>query len=129
MAEQADLQPPAGTPANIAPYVQVLGVDGAVEFLLAFGGAELYLSPRAKDRSRVVRLVGRAMAMELAAHADRLPARVPTAKPWIAARLKDRGLSIQDIARTLHASDVAVRGWVRNDRQRLDARQLPLFED
>ena len=120
---------PAGTPANIAPYVQVLGVDGAVEFLLAFGGAELYLSPRAKDRSRVVKLMGRAKALELAGHADRLPARVPTAKPWLAARLKDRGLSIQDIARTLHASDVSVRGWMRGHRERAEARQLPLFDD
>ena len=29
--------------AQVAPFVDALGMDGAVTFLLAFGGAELYL--------------------------------------------------------------------------------------
>lgn len=32
-------------PAHLEPYVRVLGTDLAIEFLLSFGGAELYLSP------------------------------------------------------------------------------------
>ena len=46
-------------PAQVAPYVEVLGVDGAIEFLLAFGGSEIYLTTDPKSRSRVVEVLGR----------------------------------------------------------------------
>ncbi|NCM96130.1 MAG: helix-turn-helix domain-containing protein [Rhodobacterales bacterium] len=116
-------------PAHVAPYVDVLGVDGAVEFLLAFGGAELYLATSPKGRSRLAQLVGVEKAAELAHAAEHLPRRVPTAKPWIAQVFKSRGLSVAEIARRLHVSDVSVRAWLKKTESVpvADPRQMRLF--
>lgn len=100
-------------PAHIARYVEILGEEMAVEFLLAFGGADLYLAPNPKGRSELAKVVGMKHAAELAAQADRLPRRVPTGKIWIAAVLRSKGLSVADIARRLHSSDVSVRAWLK----------------
>lgn len=99
-------------PAHVAPFVQVLGHDGAVEFLLEFGGAELYLSRSPSGRSRLARKFGKRKAAEIAAAAEMLPARIPTAKPFIACVLRARGLSVAEIARRLHTSDVQVRRYL-----------------
>lgn len=116
-------------PAHVYPYVEVLGIDGAIEFLMTFGGAELYMAAAPKGRSRLAKLVGIEKARELAAAADHLPRRVPTAKPWIAADLKWQGLSVAEIARRLHTSDVTVRSYLKKQdaSPRCDPRQLPLF--
>jgi hypothetical protein len=116
-----DLPPP---PAHVEPFVQVLGAEGAFDFLMRFGGAELYLSPTPKGRSEVELLVGADKVAELAALG--LPRRVPTAKPWLAAVMKSRGLSHAEIARRLHTSDVAVRGWL-TAKPATDSRQASLF--
>jgi hypothetical protein len=104
---------PPRPPAHVAPYVEALGPEGAVTFLLEFGGAELSLPAVPKRRSPVARLLGIEAALRLSAVAHRLPRRVPTARPWIAAVLRARGEPVAEIARRLHASDVAVRGWIR----------------
>jgi len=100
-------------PAHLRPYVDVLGVDGAVDFLLEFGGAELYLSSTPKGRSRLAEFVGLEKAAKLAVASNRMPRRVPTGKQWVAAVMKSKGLSVAEIARKLHSSDVAVRGWLK----------------
>lgn len=117
-------------PAHVEPYVRILGVDGAVTFLLHFGGGELYLPRTAIEHSPVAELLGEEAARALGAAADRLPRRVPTAKPWLASVMKAQGLSATKIARRLHASDVAVRKWLKRDPatgRDQGARQLPLF--
>lgn len=108
MTEPSRIRPPA----QVQPYVKVLGVDGAIEFLLTFGGAELYMSSK-PARSRLVDLVGRDKAAQLAKASEALPRRVPLAKPYIAAVLRhEKGLSVADVARKLHTSDTAVRRWL-----------------
>lgn len=116
-------------PAQVQPYVEVLGVDGAVEFLLTFGGAELYVAANPKGRGKVERIFGMDKAAALAAMVERLPRRVPTAKPWIAQVLRTRGLPVAEIARRLHATDVSVRAWLRKADlgDAPDTRQLRLF--
>jgi DNA-binding transcriptional regulator YiaG len=104
------LPPP---PAHVAPYVSVLGTADAVTFFLTFGGAELYLAANPKGRSRLAALIGAERASALARISERLPARVPTAKPWIAAVWASEGLPKSEIARRLHVSDVTVRGWLK----------------
>lgn len=101
-------------PAQVAPFVSVLGVPGAMTFLLTFGGAELYLARTPTSRSRVAQLVGedRARALAELAETRGLPARIPTAKPWIARCLFSEGLAKAEIARKLHVSDVTVRKWL-----------------
>lgn len=98
-------------PAHVEPYVRVLGPERAVDFLLAFGGSEVCLPRRPGPRSAVARVVGTEAVARLAA-LD-LPARVPTAKPWIAAVLRAQGLPVAEIARRLHVSDVTVRRWTQ----------------
>ncbi|MFD1342903.1 helix-turn-helix domain-containing protein [Litorisediminicola beolgyonensis] len=99
-------------PANIAPFVDVLGVDATVGFLLEFGGAELYFPKAPKRRGRVARLVGIEKARQLAAMSERLPARIPLAKPWLAQVLRSQGLPKSEIARRLRVSDVTVRAYL-----------------
>jgi hypothetical protein len=111
-------------PAHVEPYVQVLGADLAFDFLMRFGGAELYLSPTPQGRSQVEAFIGSEKVAELAALG--LPRRVPTAKPWLAAVMKSQGLSGAEIARRLHVSDVTVRGWL-NPRPFGDPRQPSLL--
>lgn len=115
-------------PAHIQPYVEALGVDSTVEFLMAFGGAELSLRVNPRD-GRLVALLGREKAMELAAIAGHLPRRIPLAKPWLAQQLHEKGLSVAEIARKLHVSDVSVRSYLksRGPRKPPDPRQYSLL--
>ncbi|MDQ7070725.1 MAG: helix-turn-helix domain-containing protein [Rhodobacterales bacterium] len=99
-------------PAQIDVYVEILGVELTVEFILAFGGAELHLSRDPKGKSRLEALVGYERAKALGQVSDRLQRRVPLVKSWTANYLAWKGMSVAEIARTLHTSDVSVRGWL-----------------
>jgi len=102
-------------PAHVQPYVDALGAETAVVFLLEFGGAELSIPKDPKGASRVVDVLGMPAAKALSELAERtaLPRRVPTAKPWIACYMKTAGgLSHAEIARKLHTTDVTVRRWI-----------------
>lgn len=118
-------------PAHVDPYVTILGPLGAKEFLLRFGGSEIYLAANPKSRSMIVEEIG---ADKAAALADILGAggkvRVPTAKSWVAQCLKTEGLKTAEIARRLHMSDTVIRGWLKRSAQgsvEQDTRQLRLF--
>jgi hypothetical protein len=112
-------------PAHLEPYVRILGTEGAIAFLLRFGGAELYI-PRTGGGSDVLaEAVGIEAARALAQAADRLPRRVPTGKPWIARVRAAQGLPIAEIARMLHVTDVTVRRWLADGPP--DPRQMPLI--
>ena len=100
-------------PAHIEPYVGVLGVADTIRFLLTFGGAEIYLTSTPKGRSKLAKMFGLAKAAAVAKAAEHMPRRVPTAKPWIAQVWAAQGQSVADICRTLHVSDVTVRGWLK----------------
>lgn len=102
--------------AQIAPYHEVLGLDLAVRFLLAFGGAELSIAKHPTGRSALCDLIGADHERALAAIRDRLPRRVPLAKQWLAAVLDWQGHSVAEIARQLRVSDTAVRKWLRAAR-------------
>jgi hypothetical protein len=106
-------------PVQIAPFVQALGLDLAVRFLMEFGGAELNIGADPKGRSRAEALVGRDGILALAGQLS-LPRRVPLAKPFLAAYLHSRGESVAEIARTLRATDVTVRGWLVKEAARAE---------
>jgi transposase-like protein len=123
-------------PAHIEPYVRILGVESTIEFLLTFGGAEIYLTSSPKRRARLVDMIGAEKAAELAEAISRLKVRVPTAKPWIACCMKTEGLSIAEIARRLHTADNTIRRWLFTGGQdapaasgvgHIDPRQMNLF--
>ena len=111
--------------AQVEPFVTVLGEELAIKFLLKFGGAELYFSANPRSTSELARLVGREKAGALAVVSERLPSRIPTAKPWIAKVLAARGQSKASIARTLHVSDVTVRKWLKGREFRQPPRENP----
>lgn len=116
-------------PAHVEPYVRILGYEGAVAFVLEFGGAEIYLplTRTAAARSPVAQHLGVDAVVALATAG--LPRRVPTAKPWLARVFWSEELSIADIARKLHVTDVTVRKWLAEaaGSPRADDRQMPLF--
>lgn len=101
------------TPAQAAPYVEVLGIEGAIAFFLEFGGSEIYLSANPGAKSAVVRAIGRHKAVALYRQSDRLSRRVPLMKKWIAQVWFAKGLPKARIARKLHMSEKAVWQWLR----------------
>ncbi|OJF91716.1 hypothetical protein AX761_21945 [Rhizobium sp. 58] len=106
-------------PAQLQPYIDVLGEDLGIRFLLAFGGSYIYLSERPQARSEVVYLVGLENAVALARRIGSGSMRVHSGKPFIARYFKDKGRTVNSIARELHTTDVTVRGWLKppDDRQ------------
>lgn len=111
-------------PAHIVPYIETLGEDVGIQFLLEFGGSYQYLSERPQERSPIVQFVGLEQTRKLAVRLG-LPGslRIPLAKPFIARHLKAQGATVNDIARRLHVSDVTIRGWLKEG----DNRQLRLL--
>lgn len=99
--------------AQVAPFVEVLGAELAMQFLLTYGGAELYISDDPKGRSSHESLLGYDKAKALSSIAHRLPRRVPLAKRWLSQMLDWQGNSTAQIARTLRVSDVSVRRWLK----------------
>ncbi|MBN2631568.1 MAG: helix-turn-helix domain-containing protein [Rhodobacteraceae bacterium] len=117
-------------PAQLEPYVRVLGVDGAVQFIMGFGGAELVYSANPRN-SKLTEVIGVEAARALAEEDARrgLPRRVPLGKPWVAQVFRSKGLPVAEIARRMHASDVAVRRWLKQQptARVADPRQPSLF--
>ncbi len=116
-------------PAHLEPYVRILGTEGAIAFLMRFGGAELYIRRTGAAAPLLAETVGTEAAQRLAQAADRLPRRVPVGKPWIARVRAAQGWTVAEIARTLHVTDVTVRAWLRDGpaRRPPDPRQMPLL--
>ena len=100
--------------AQVAPYVEALGAELAVQFLLGYGGAELYLADDPKGRASHEVMLGYDRAKALAHHPKLgQPHRIPLAKRWLAAMLQWQGHSTASIARTLRVTDVPVRRWLK----------------
>ncbi len=53
-------------PTQVEIYVKTLGTDLTIEFLLKFGGAELYIPEAPQERSRLTVLIGIEKTKELA---------------------------------------------------------------
>lgn len=119
---------PLRPPAQIEPFVRVLGVDDTIRFIQEFGGVEIYIARNPTARSRIVKVLGRDKAEALArlAEAGEWPARIPLVKPWCAAVMKAKGLPVSDIARILRTTDVTVRKWLSPSPD-TDPRQPRLF--
>ena len=111
----------AAIPAQLAAFVDVLGEARAIDFLLEFGGATFYLASDPKGGSEIERrfgAAGRKLILALRERTDNSYMRIPTAKPWIAQRLRQGGAPISAIARRLHVTDATVRGWLPRDTER-----------
>lgn len=102
-------------------------MDDAVEFTLAFGGAELHVSKNPKRDSPIVKHFGMQKAQALAKVADRIPARIPIPKRWLAQHFASKGLTQAQIARKLHTTDVTV-GRYLGTRKQPDPRQTSFLD-
>ncbi len=103
--------------AQVAPFVECLGPEMTVTFLLAYGGGEVYFARDPRGRSAVEALVGADAVRAMSAHhriGERV--RVPLAKGWLAAMLDWQGYSVAQIARTLRVTDNTVPAKLK-DRQ------------
>lgn len=99
--------------AQVEPYVDALGLEGAVKFLLGFGGTEVYLSTNPQERSQIVQALGMEAAIALGKRLGSGPCRVHTAKPFLAAYFRyKKEYTVVQIARELHVTDVTVRNWL-----------------
>ncbi|QFQ87161.1 hypothetical protein F8A10_06810 [Paracoccus kondratievae] len=66
----------AAVTAQVAPFVQVPGLEGAIRFILAFGDAELYIGKNPRDTNELVQMFGRKSAEAFATLAT-LSRRIP----------------------------------------------------
>lgn len=106
---------PAPT-AQVEPYVEALGAELAVEFLLRFGGADIFIAAKPRGRAAWHKFVGDEAAHRLAAIANanpRFQRRVPIANDWLIGMLAWQGKRVPEIARTVRRSDVAVRKYLK----------------
>lgn len=99
-------------PAHLAPYVDLLGADKAIELFLAMGGSELYLPRRSGDNTIIARTIGAANVQRLAAAIGYGYIKVPLARQWIAQTLRDKGKSDNEIAHLVRADVSTVRRWL-----------------
>ncbi|MEO9612616.1 MAG: helix-turn-helix domain containing protein [Nitratireductor sp.] len=111
-------------PAHIAPYVAALGVDDAVRFFLALGGADIYVPRRSSPRSIAARTIGAGNVEKLAEVIGSGYIKVPLARQWVAQVMQARGDSLAEIARTVRADVATVRRWLGPSAA---AHQMDLF--
>lgn len=98
--------------AQVQPYVDVLGPELTVQFLLKLGGSELFTPRNPKGRSRIETLIGAEHVRALADVSHLLQRRVPLANAWISAFLHWQGMPVNEIARTIRRTDNSVRMYL-----------------
>lgn len=113
-------QEPIKVPANLAPFINTLGFDKGIEFLLRFGGSAMYFPKKPQDgRSLASSLLTVDEIIALSQAIDRDYLRVPVGKKFIAQYLRSQNVSVGEIARRLHMTDVTIRGYLKAADQQL----------
>ncbi len=101
----------APVPANIQPFVRILGVDDTIELLLKLGGSDIYFpQSRTHVDALLANIIGQERACLLGKALNQNIVRVPVASTFICRHLKGAGRSVQEISRAVRLSNVAVRG-------------------
>jgi hypothetical protein len=101
--------------AQVEPFHEVLGPELTVVFLLKFGGSEVFFSANPQGHSEAEKLIGPERIRALVANPKLEPRmRIPLANRWLAKMLHWQGHSTLHIARTLRASSVSVRSWLKD---------------
>lgn len=103
-------------PANLRPYIQALGEDGAEQLFLAFGGSQVYLPKNRKttERSDLHKFLGAENTERLidAMDGGGVYIKIPLASVWCAYRMYRRGISENKIARAVRSDVATVRDWI-----------------
>lgn len=104
------------TPQNLQSYIDALGEELALIFIMRFGGSPVYLPASENTQSDVHAVVGAAGIKALAKiFGPGQIGRVPIAREWTIRQLKARDWSTLAIARELRVTDETVRR-ILNDR-------------
>jgi hypothetical protein len=114
-------------PAHVGPYVNALGHELAADFLLNYGGGEIYLSDTVTSRSSLLKSLSYEQIGYLLVELGIGMHRVPLAPRWVARVLVKKGLPVAQIARKLRKTENTVRSYTSHERAEGDPRQLDLF--
>ena len=121
MSEINELRPPA----QVVVFVELLGLELTVEFLLAFGGSAIQLSRRPQEGNLLTEVLTLEQISALAEATGGGWTRVPVSKPFLCSYFSGKGMSISAIARKLHVTDTTVRNMLKREANRM---QLSLFD-
>ena len=97
---------------TLLPYVEALGVDGAVAMFLQLGGSQIYLPVRSGAGTAAAKAIGAENVERLAAVMGAGYIKVPLARQWVAAVLSAQGKSNNEIARLVRADIATVGRWL-----------------
>lgn len=98
-------------PAQLSPFVSIMGWNDTCDFLLRFGGAEVYFArkPHLNARGSLTALVGADAVKKLAEAIGNENVRVPLANRFLARLLWAAGYSQANIARLTRQTETTVR--------------------
>lgn len=111
--------PPEAPSPRVAPYIQALGEDGALDFLLEYGGQTIHIPMR--EGSQLGRGIGEEKVAALRTALGQGALSVPTSRRWLAGRLDAKGLSRNDIAKRLRVTRESVRLYLSPRKQKAGA--------
>lgn len=98
---------------HLEPYIEALGEETAERLFLQLGGSQVYLpDTRSTRNSRLASLLGTEKAVALGTTLGYGYIKVPLASAWIARQMTKRGISDNEIARTVRSDVSTVRRWL-----------------
>jgi hypothetical protein len=112
-------------PAHLDPYIEVLGHELAVTFLIAMGGCRARFPSDPGGRSYAEALIGPEALRELSRRMPSEIREIPFPRSWLIRALHAEGMTHGQICRALKTSDRNVRETLA-DRSWSPARQEPL---
>lgn len=113
------------TPAHLATYVEVLGVEPSLSFFLTVGGSQIYLPRKSSDRTLAAQAIGAENVERLAELFGYGYIKVPLARQWVAQVMRCQGKSDNEIARIVRADVATVRRWL-GPRSQAEQMTLPI---
>lgn len=111
-------------PAHVRTWTDLVGVEAAVRLILERGGTRVYVPAAPSPDSPLATIVGHEGAIALAGRFGGEYPKVPVARPFLIAWLREQGLSAPRIAQQLHCSENTVWSHLGGSADR----QLNLFE-
>ncbi|MBY6117443.1 helix-turn-helix domain-containing protein [Mameliella alba] len=96
-------------PAHLNVFVEELGPELAVRFLIQFGGARLYFPDDPKGKSQAEALIGANALRRLGQRMLQNRAEIPTGTTWVIQALAAEGKGTSEICRILRVTARTVR--------------------
>jgi hypothetical protein len=115
-------------PAQVQPYIEIIGLDATLALVQEFGGVRAYVAKDPPVDSKMVKAIGMAAAVRLGKALGGESPRIPVARAWLVQHYASLKWSVPRIARELRIADFSVRRILsRTATTRADPRQTSLF--